>query len=55
MWIEQEIEVVDAEITRIPTNYIQIANETEKARIEKFIESIEELDDVQKIYSNLEL
>jgi YebC/PmpR family DNA-binding regulatory protein len=53
--VEKGIEIVDSETTRIPASYVQISDETEKARVEKFIESIEELDDVQKIYSNLEL
>jgi YebC/PmpR family DNA-binding regulatory protein len=50
---EKGIEVVEAEITRIPVATVKL-EEGEQAKVESFIESIEELDDVQKVYSNLE-
>jgi len=52
---EKGIEVLDSEITRIPLIGVSLEEDQQlKERVERFIESIEELDDVQKVYSNLE-
>ena len=53
--VKEGIEVVDSEITRIPLNAVSLEDNLQmKKKAEGFIESIEELDDVQKVYSNLE-
>ncbi|OGH06821.1 MAG: hypothetical protein A2W22_02110 [Candidatus Levybacteria bacterium RBG_16_35_11] len=52
---EQGIEVLDSEISKIPVATISLDEDLQsKTKVEKFIESLEELDDVQKVYSNLE-
>jgi len=55
MLTEKGIEVIESEITRIPINPVSLEEDPQlKARVESFIESMDELDDVQKVYSNLE-
>ena len=52
---EKGIEVFDSEISRIPVATVSLDEDLQlKTKVEKFIESLEELDDVQKVYSNLE-
>lgn len=45
-------EIVSAEISRKPTNKIELGEE-EKEKILNFLSSIEDLEDVQKVYSNI--
>jgi YebC/PmpR family DNA-binding regulatory protein len=50
---EKGIKVDSAEIVYVPTNYIKVAEDFyEKA--ENLVEKLEELDDVQHVYSNIE-
>jgi YebC/PmpR family DNA-binding regulatory protein len=46
-----EIEIVEAEIARIPDNTIAVAGDDVR-KLMNLIEVLEELDDVQKVYSN---
>lgn len=48
------IEVSDAELIREPTMTVAVEDRDKISRIESFINSLEELDDVQKVYTNLE-
>ena len=46
-----QIEIVEAEIARIPDNTIEVAGDDVR-KLLNLIEVLEELDDVQKVYSN---
>ncbi|OGH10192.1 MAG: hypothetical protein A2152_02775 [Candidatus Levybacteria bacterium RBG_16_35_6] len=51
---EKGIEILDSEITKIPVASVSLNDDLQlKTKVEKFIGSLEELDDVQKVYSNL--
>ncbi len=45
--------IADAEITLIPDNYVSVDEETEQ-KLEKLIDSLEDHDDVQNVYHNIE-
>lgn len=47
-------EVEDAEISLVPLNYVKVDEETEK-KILNLVEKLEENEDVQNVYTNLEL
>ena len=50
---EKKIEVVSAELTRIPgTNTVEL-NEEQSNEVLKMIDHLEQDDDVQKVYHNL--
>jgi len=44
-----------AEITMVPDLYVSIADKAQAQTILKFIEALEDLDDVQNVYTNLDL
>lgn len=46
---------VSSEITMIPDNYLTVTDKSMAAHIMKFIEALEENDDVQNVYSNLDV
>lgn len=46
-------EVLSAEIIRMPIVSVEIKDDTMLGKIEKFISALEELEDVQKVYSNI--
>lgn len=46
------IQIVSAELQRIPTNLVQLSEE-EKAQVEALIERLEEDEDVQNVFSNM--
>jgi YebC/PmpR family DNA-binding regulatory protein len=48
------IEVVEAEFIREPLTTVQIEDSDKLSKIESFINTLEELDDVQKVYTNLQ-
>lgn len=48
------IEVVEAELIREPITTVEIKDEEKINKIDRFINSLEELDDVQRVYTNLE-
>ncbi len=47
------IEVLEAELIREPVVTMQVEEKDKLSKIEEFISSLEELDDVQKVYTNL--
>jgi transcriptional/translational regulatory protein YebC/TACO1 len=49
---EKGIEVVTAELTRIPVNTVDL-NEEQAQEVLKMIDKLEQDDDVQKVYHNL--
>lgn len=48
----KNIEIVSAELQRMPTNLIELTEE-EKQQVESLIERLEEDEDVQNVYSNM--
>ncbi|MNN94754.1 putative transcriptional regulatory protein [compost metagenome] len=42
-----------AELTMLPQNYVEIPEDAE-AQFEKLIDALEELDDVQQVYHNVD-
>lgn len=49
---EKKIEVITAELTRIPTNTVELPEE-QANEVLKLVDKLEEDDDVQKVYHNL--
>ncbi len=49
---EKKIEVITAELTRIPTNTVELGEE-EANEVLKLVDKLEQDDDVQKVYHNL--
>ena len=49
---EKKIEVINAELQRIPTNTVQL-DESQAKEVENLIEKIEDDDDVQAVYHNM--
>lgn len=49
---EKKIEVVSAELTRIPTTTVEL-NEEQANEVLKMVDTLEQDDDVQKVYHNL--
>lgn len=53
--LEKGFAVLESEIISMPITTVSLKQDLQlKAKVEKFIASLEELDDVQKVYSNLE-
>lgn len=50
-----EIKTTSAEITLIPDNYVTVTDKSVASHAIKFIEALEENDDVQDVYSNLDV
>ncbi len=46
---------IETEIIRQPLNFVQIPEGEQATKIMKLLDKLEELDDVQKVYSNFEL
>jgi YebC/PmpR family DNA-binding regulatory protein len=51
--ISKDIEIVEADLIREPIVTVEIDDLEKLNRIENFINALEELDDVQKVYTNL--
>ena len=49
---EKKIEVITAELTRIPTNTVEL-NEEQAIEVLKLVDNLEQDEDVQKVYHNL--
>jgi transcriptional/translational regulatory protein YebC/TACO1 len=47
------MEVVEAELIREPVVTVAVEEEDKLTKIENFVNTLEELDDVQKVYTNL--
>lgn len=52
--ISQNFKVISAEISRVPINKVEVS-EDEKEKIINFLSTLENMDDVQKVYSNIKL
>lgn len=52
---EEGFTFLSAEITMIPQNTIEIDDEETQTRVEKLIDMLEDLDDVQNVYHNAEM
>lgn len=50
---QKEFEIISADIVRRPIVPLTVEDESELGKIKKFISAIEDLDDVQKVYSNI--
>ena len=48
-------ETVEAEVTMIPENTIEIADPEQAAKVLKLIDALEDNDDVQNVYSNADI
>lgn len=53
--VKNGLNIVEAELTRKPLNTIAIRSKDSAQKILAFIEKIEELDDVQKVYANFDI
>jgi transcriptional/translational regulatory protein YebC/TACO1 len=51
---KQKVKVTNAETTMVPKTLVETDNDT-ALRILKLVERLEDLDDVQKVYTNLEI
>jgi len=52
---DTEIETTVAEITMLPSSTVKIETEKDAATLMRFIDAIEDLDDVQNVYTNFEM
>lgn len=50
---EKGVKVTESEFIKISSNKIELENDDQIERVESFIEKIEELDDVSKVWTNL--
>lgn len=50
---KEGLPVEDADIEWVPKNKISLENKEQEEKVYKFLEAIEELDDVQNVYANL--
>ena len=51
---EKGYQFVEAEISRIPQNYIKLSSEEQLAQIERLLDMLEDNDDVMEVYHNWE-
>jgi YebC/PmpR family DNA-binding regulatory protein len=49
------VEIVKAELTKIPTTTVKITNEETAVKLMKLLDALEENDDVQKVYANFDI
>jgi YebC/PmpR family DNA-binding regulatory protein len=49
---EAGFNVIRAELTMVPKNYVEVDNPDHIEKVTRFLESLEDHDDVQKVYSN---
>lgn len=49
---EKGFKITKMELRMVPKNYMEIENETKKEKIIKFLDTLEEHDDVQRVFSN---
>ena len=54
MLLEKGLKITEIEIIRKPIQTISIQDEEQREKIINFLQKLEDLDDVQKVYSNLE-
>ena len=49
------VEIVKAELTKIPTTTVKITNEESATKLMKLLDALEDNDDVQKVYANFDI
>ena len=52
---ENNIPTVSAEITKIPQNYVEVTDEESLKKLQRILDLLDEEDDVQEVYYNVEL
>jgi YebC/PmpR family DNA-binding regulatory protein len=51
--LAQEIEIIDSQIVRKPIVTVEITDDEILGKLENFVNAVEDLEDVQKVYSNI--
>ena len=51
---QKGLEIMEAELIREPLTTIEVSENDKLGKIENFVNTLEELDDVQKVYTNLQ-
>ena len=46
--------MASADVTMIPQNYVKVDDETAKKQLTRLLDTLDEDDDVQAVYNNLE-
>lgn len=52
---KQDLTIVEAELIRKPTNSVLIEDKESAQKVLSFVEKLEDLDDVQKVYANFDI
>jgi len=52
---EAGIETIESDLTLLPHNWVQVAEKSKAASLLRFTEELEDLDDVQNVYSNADV
>ena len=52
---DQGVSIDNSELTMLPDNYMEITDASQAASLLKFIDALEDLDDVQEVYTNLDV
>ena len=52
--LQNGFEIIEADLIRQPITPIEVVDDEKLAKLESFVNSLEELDDVQKVYTNLQ-
>lgn len=47
--------VISAELTQVPKSYLTIEDESKASRVLKFLDSLSEHDDIQKVFANVDI
>ena len=48
------VPMAQAEVTKLPQNYVELTNEEDKKQFERILDLLDEEDDVQNVYHNAE-
>lgn len=51
--LKKGLNITEAELVRVPLVFVPISDEEKRDKVVNFLHKLEELDDVQKVYSNL--
>ena len=51
---DNNIAAVSAEVTKIPQNYVEIPDEDSRTKLQRILDLLDEDDDVQGVYTNVE-
>ncbi len=50
-----EVAIQDSEITMLPETYMEVTDASQAQAVMRFVEALEELDDVQDVYTNMDV